>query len=391
MIDGGNKSMNKKERKHIQNRLDQLENLPSFKENSSISAMLEEKGISRRDFMKWATGMAAMLSLSPAYAPFIAKAAELSDRLPVIWLNMAECTGCSESMTRTEFPTIDSLIFDYISLEYHETLMAASGWQAELTLHQAMEKYKGRYILMIEGGIPFGNEGNFLTVGPYAQTGKDLSKEAISKSAAVFAIGTCSSFGGVQAAYPNPTNTRPLSDVTSKTVINVPGCPPSERNIVGTLMYYVLFGSLPALDAYNRPTWAYGTRIHDLCERRGRFDAGEFVENFGDAGAKKGYCLYKVGCKGPYTFNNCSVSKFNSGVSWPIQAGHGCIGCSEPNFWDTMAPYEKPLANRKFQTVFGGMGADMSADKIGMGILAATAIGIAAHTTIMKIKDSRGE
>lgn len=383
--------MSKKERNQIQKRLDQLEKMSPIKEGYSISTLLEEKGISRRDFMKWAGGMATMLALSPAYAPLIAKAAELSDRLPVIWLNMAECTGCSESMTRTEFPTIDSLIFDYISLEYHETLMAASGWQAELTLHQAMEKYNGRYILMLEGGIPFGNEGKFLTVGPYAQTGKELAKEAVTKSAAVFAIGTCSSFGGVQAAYPNPTNTRPLSDVSAKTVINVPGCPPSERNIVGTLMYYVLFGNLPALDAYNRPTWAYGTRIHDLCERRGRFDAGEFVENFGDAGAKKGYCLYKVGCKGPYTFNNCSVSKFNSGVSWPIQSGHGCIGCSEPNFWDTMAPYEKPLANRKFQTVFGGMGADMGADKIGMGILAATAIGIAAHATIMKIKDSRGE
>lgn len=179
-----------------------------------------------------------------------------------------------------------------------------------------------------------------------------------------------------------------MSAASNKPVINVPGCPPSERNIVGTLMYFVLFGNLPVLDAFNRPTWAYGQRIHDMCERRGRFDAGEFVEQFGDEGAKKGYCLYKVGCKGPYTFNNCSVSKFNSGVSWPIQAGHGCMGCSEPNFWDTMAPYEKPLADRKFQSVFGGNGADATADKIGVGVLSATAIAIAAHATIMKIKDA---
>lgn len=380
-----------REKKQIQNRLEQLSRMPSLKEGYSVKQMLENRGISRRDFMKWAAGVTTMLALSPTYTPLVAKAAELSDRLPVIWLNLAECTGCSESLTRTEFPSIDSLIFDYISLEYHETLMAPSGWQAELSLHEAMKKYNGRYILMVEGGIPFGNDGKFLTIGPYAQTGKDLAKEAVDKSAAVFAIGTCSSFGGVQAAYPNPTNAKPLSSVTNKAVINVPGCPPSERNIVGTLMYYVLFGNLPALDAFNRPTWAYGTRIHDLCERRGRFDAGEFVENFGDEGAKKGYCLYKMGCKGPYTFNNCSVSKFNSGVSWPIQAGHGCIGCSEPNFWDTMAPYEKPLADRSFQSVFGGLGADATADKIGVGILTATAIGIAAHATIMKIKDSKGE
>lgn len=383
--------MSKREIKQLEKHLNQLEKMPAMKEGGSIAKMLEEKGISRRDFMKWAGGVTAMLALSPAYTPFVAKAAELSDRLPVIWLNMAECTGCSESLVRSEFPSIDRLIFDYISLEYHETLLAPSGWQAELSLHNAMKKYEGRYILMVEGGIPFGENGAFLTVGPYAQTGKDLAKEAIAKSAAVFAIGTCSSFGGVQAAYPNPTNAQPLSAVTNTTVINVPGCPPSERNIVGTLMSYILFGHLPALDSFNRPVWAYGTRIHDLCERRGRFDAGEFVENFGDEGAKQGFCLYKVGCKGPYTFNNCSVSKFNSGVSWPIQAGHGCIGCSEPNFWDTMAPYEKPLANRKFRSVFDGLGADATADQIGLGILTATAIGIAAHATIMKIKDSKGE
>ena len=62
---------------------------------------------------------------------------------------------------------------------------------------------------------------------------------------------------------------------------------PSEKNIVGTLLHYILYGTLPALDAYNRPKWAYGKRIHDLCERRGHFDAGEFVEEFGDEGAKK--------------------------------------------------------------------------------------------------------
>lgn len=380
--------MGNNEIKKLQKRLEQLEKLPAMKEGSSIASMLEEKGITRRDFMKWAGTITAMLALSPAYAPLVARAAELSDRLPVIWLNMAECTGCSESLIRSEFPTIDSLIFDYISLEYHETLIAPSGWQAELSLHQAIKKYAGKYILMVEGGIPFGNDGRFLTIGAEAKTGKEIAKEVVEKSSAVFAIGTCSSFGGVQAAYPNPTDTKPLSAVTSKPIINVPGCPPSERNIVGTLMYYVLFGQLPVLDSFNRPTWAYGQRIHDMCERRGRFDAGEFVENFGDEGAKKGYCLYKVGCKGPYTFNNCSVSKFNSGTSWPIQAGHGCIGCSEPNFWDTMAPYEKPLADRKFQSVFGGNGADLTADKIGIGVLSATAITIATHATVMKIKDA---
>ncbi|ECL3820230.1 hydrogenase small subunit, partial [Campylobacter jejuni] len=205
---------------------------------------------------------------------------------------------------------------------------------------------------------------------------------------AIFAIGTCSSFGGIQAARPNPSNAQPLSKVTSKTVINVPGCPPSEKNIVGNVLHYLLFGELPALDVYNRPKWAYGLRIHDLCERRGHFDAGEFVHAFGDEGAKQGFCLYKVGCKGPYTFNNCSRERFNQHTSWPIQAGHGCIGCSEPNFWDTMGPFEEPMASRKFDTVFG-LGADSVSDKIGIGVLTLTGVAIAAHAVISSMQKDK--
>ena len=211
---------------------------------------------------------------------------------------------------------------------------------------------------------------------------------AADAAAAIFAIGTCSSFGGIQAAGPNPTNAQPMSKITKKPVINVPGCPPSEKNIAGQVLHYVLFGALPALDVYNRPKWSYGIRIHDLCERRGRFDAGEFVQQFGDEGAKKGYCLYKVGCKGPYTFNNCSIERFNQHTSWPVQAGHGCIGCSEPDFWDTMGTFHEPLGNRLYQTLFG-VGADKTADKAGIALLTATAVGIAAHAAIAAVKGSK--
>jgi len=370
----------------LNSRLDELEKLPKLDSSRSISQAIEEKGFSRRDFMKWAGMMTSLLMLPATFAPTVARAAELADRLPIVWLHMAECTGCSESLLRTDAPTIDSLIFDYISLEYHETLMAAAGWQAEENLKGAIKKHKGRYILMVEGGIPSGDKSYFLTVGPHGETGEHSAKEAAESAAAIFAIGTCSSFGGVQAAYPNPTGAKPLSKVTDKPVINVPGCPPSEKNIVGTLLHFILYGTLPALDVYNRPKWAYGIRIHDLCERRGRFDAGEFVEEFGDEGAMKGYCLYKVGCKGPYTFNNCSREKFNQHTSWPVQAGHGCMGCSEPDFWDKMGPFEEPLADKLYHSVFGGLGADATADKIGVTLLTATAVGIAAHAAISAIK-----
>ncbi|MCR4941362.1 MAG: hydrogenase small subunit [Campylobacter sp.] len=372
----------------INRRLEQLEKLPGIKQDGSLKQALQKAGFSRRDFLKWSGAMTAFMALPAALTPSVARAAELADRLPVIWLHMAECTGCSESLLRSDTPTIDSLIFDYISLEYHETVMAASGWQAEENLEGAIEKYKDRYILMVEGGIPTGTTENYLTVGPLGTTGYHHAKVASQNAAAIFAIGTCSSFGGVQAAKPNPSNSKALSQVSSKPVINVPGCPPSEKNIVGNVLHYLLFGALPALDVFNRPKWAYGLRIHDLCERRGHFDAGEFVQTFGDEGAKNGYCLYKVGCKGPYTFNNCSRERFNQHTSWPVQAGHGCIGCSEPDFWDTMGPFEEPMGDRLFDTVFG-LGADNVSDKIGLGILALTGIGIAAHAAIASMKKDK--
>lgn len=368
----------------IKKRIEELKNLPGIGEKS-LANVLEENGFSRRDFLKWSAAMAAMLSLPTSFTPLIAEAAEVSDRLPVIWLHLAECTGCSESLLRTDTPSIDSLIFNYINLQYHDTLMAAAGWQAEENYEEALEKFKGRYILCVEGGVPMGLDGKFLTLGPHAESGYEKLKRSAKDAAAIISVGTCSSFGGVQAAYPNPTNAKAVYEVINKPVINVPGCPPSAKNIVGTILYVILFGTLPSVDNFNRPKWAYGLRIHDLCERRGRFDAGEFVEEFGDRGAEEGFCLYKVGCKGPYTFNNCSRERFNQHTSWPVQAGHGCIGCSEPDFWDSMKPYEKPLADRKYDSVV----ADATADKYGITILTIAGIAIAAHAAISAIKNPK--
>ena len=353
--------------------------------SGSLADMLSKEGLSRRDFLKWAGAMTLMLGLPSSFTPFVAEAAELADRLPVVWLHLAECTGCSESLLRTDAPTIDDLIFNYINLQYHDTIMAAAGYQAEENYEEALKKFAGRFILCVEGGVPTKDGGEYLTIGPEAETGLEKLKRTAEKAAAIIAVGTCSSFGGIQAAAPNPTGAKGIHKVLSKPVINVPGCPPSAKNIVGTIVYYILFGTLPALDNFNRPKWAYGLRIHDLCERRGHFDAGEFVEVFGDEGAKNGFCLYKVGCKGPYTFNNCSRERFNQHTSWPVQAGHGCIGCSEPDFWDAMAPYEEPLANHQFSSAM----ADSSADKIGITILTLAGVAVAAHAILSGIKNPK--
>ncbi|USD36870.1 MULTISPECIES: hydrogenase small subunit [Ferrimonas] len=353
-------------------RLTELKNIDAVK-STPLMKRLESQGISRREFMTWSAQVTAMLSLPLSFSPLVAEAAEIADRVPLIWLHLAECTGCSESLIRADTPTIDSVIFDHISVEYHETLMAAAGWQAEENLEHALEAYKGGYVLAVEGAVPTANDGHYLTVGCKGHTGMEIVHHAAEGAAAIVSVGTCAAFGGVQAAAPNPTEAKGVDQVVHKPVVNLGGCPPSEKNIVGTLMYFVMFGKLPPLDMYGRPKWAYGARVHDNCERRGRFDAGEFVETFGDEGAKQGYCLYKVGCKGPYTYNNCPTERFNHHTSWPVLAGHGCIGCSEPNFWDAMADFEKPLGRRDIHSL------DMTADYIGTAILGVAAVGVGAH------------
>jgi NiFe hydrogenase small subunit HydA len=345
-----------------------------------FQALLQERGISRRSFIKWTSLTTTALMLPPIFRPMVAKAAENFSRLPVVWLHFAECTGCSEALLRSSYPNVDDILLDTISLEYHETLMAAAGYQAEQNLEKAIHDFNGKFICVIEGALPQGLGGKYLTLGPKGKTGIEVAREVTSKAAAVICIGSCSSFGNVQAAKPNPTDSAGISDVLGIKTVNIAGCPPNPANFTGTLLHFLMFGALPPLDSLGRPIWAYGKRIHDFCERRPHYDAGEFVEEWGDSGAMKSWCLYKVGCKGPYTFANCSKVRFNDGVSWPVMAGHGCMGCTEPGFWDTMAPLEKPIADK---TIGGG---EKTVDTIGAILTGITAAGIAAHAGLSAIK-----
>jgi hydrogenase small subunit len=145
-------------------------------------------------------------------------------------------------------------------------------------------------------------------------------------------------------ANPNPTDAVSVEDlVPDKPIVNVPGCPPIPTVITGVLAHYLTFGALPELDHLKRPKVFFGQNIHDRCYRRPFYERGEFAETFDDEGARKGWCLFKLGCKGPTTYNACATAKWNQGTSWPVEAGHGCIGCSEPQFWDAGSFY-RPLS-----------------------------------------------
>ncbi len=296
---------------------------------------LERNGVSRRDFMKFCATVAAAMGMGPSFAPKVAEALTAKRRPSVIWLNNAECTGCSEALLRTIKPYIDALILDTISLDYHETIMAAAGEPAEEALHKAVESPDGFY-LVLEGGIPTIDGGNWGMVGGKPMI--ELTKSIAPKAKGIIAMGTCSCYGGVQKAKPNPSQAVASSDVLggAKT-INIGGCPPNPINFVGTVVH-ILEKGIPELDNNGRPKMFYGELVHDNCPRLPHFEASEFAPSFDSDEAKKGYCLYEVGCKGPVTYNNCPKVLFNQ-VNWPVQAGHPCIGCSEPDFWDTMTPF----------------------------------------------------
>lgn len=304
----------------------------------TVGEGLAQQGVSRRAFLSFCTVMTSMLALPPSIAPAVAAAIAAARRQSVIWLSFQECTGCTESITRSHSPTLETLIFDLISLDYHHTLQAASGEAAEHARMQAMKDNEGKYLLIVDGSIPIGNPGYSCIAGI---SNHDMLVETAKGAAAIVAVGTCATYGGIPKANPNPTGAVSVADIVKdKPIINVPGCPPIPVVMTGVLVHFLTFGGLPEMDDLGRPKSFYGDTIHDRCYRRPFYDQGKFAQSFDDEGARQGWCLFKLGCKGPVTYNACATTKWNDGTSFPIQSGHGCIGCSEPNFWDAGPMYK---------------------------------------------------
>lgn len=351
---------------------------PALSQIETFYEVMRKQGITRRSFMKYCALTASALGLGPAFVPKIAHAMETKPRTPVIWVNGLECTCCSESFIRGAHPLAKDVVLSMISLDYSHTLMAAAGHHAEAALQETIDKYKGNYILAVEGNPPLNEDGMFCIVGgkPFVEQLKHAAEHA----KAVISWGACASYGCVQAAAPNPTRATPVHKViTDKPIIKVPGCPPIAEVMTGVITYMLTFDRLPELDRQGRPAMFYGQRIHDKCYRRPHFDAGQFVEAWDDENARKGYCLYKMGCKGPTTYNACSTIRWNEGTSFPIQSGHGCIGCSEDGFWDQGSFYDRLTNIRQF-------GVEANADQVGMAAAGVVGGAVAVHAAISALK-----
>ncbi len=352
--------------------------------------VMRRQGITRRSFLKFCSLTAAAMGLAPEFAGKIAHAMETKPRIPVLWLHGLECTCCSESFLRSGHPLAKDVILSMISLDYDDTIMAAAGHQAESIVDEIVETRKGQYILACEGnpGLEQEHTGGMSCIiagKPYTEHLRKAAKNA----KAIISWGSCASWGCVQAAKPNPTGATPIHkvpDLGNAPIVKVPGCPPIAEVMTAVVTYILTFEKLPSLDRQGRPKMFYSQRIHDKCYRRPHFDAGQFVEKWDDDAARKGYCLYKMGCKGPTTYNACSTIRWNGGLSFPIQAGHPCIGCSEDGFWDKGGFYNRLATTRPF-------GIEANADKVGMGAAAIVGGSIAVHaaTSALKRIQRKGE
>lgn len=354
------------------------------------STAAEASGLlTRRDFVKVCSAAAAAVGL-PAWAgEKMAESVAKGQKPSVVWLHFQECTGCTESLLRTSHPDVGSLILDLVSLDYHETLFAAAGHQAEGALEKTLAEQAGKFVCVVEGAIPTKDGGIYCQIG--GENATDMLKRVVDKAGAIIAIGSCASWGGVPSASPNPTGATGAPMVLQgKTVVTLPGCPANPYNLLGTVLQYATFGTLPALDAKGRPMFAYGRVIHEDCPRRPHFDAGRFATAYGDEGHRNGWCLYKMGCKGPQTHANCSLLPFcEVPGAWPIGIGHPCVGCTEQGIafeipLHATVPIEKPTGPMAYPGLAPERG-HVSAIAAGVAGLVVGAAASAGYVTSRKL------
>jgi hydrogenase small subunit len=358
--------------------------------SETFAAYLTRRGVTRRQFLAFCGKMALFIGAGAAatgtpgaLAREIARKLGNAVRPNVVWLQLQECTGCLESLLRSGSTPVDELLLEQVSLNYNELLMASCGEDASSLLKAAAN---GPHLLVVNGSVPLKEHGAYCTIG--GASALEVLKGAALNATAILAVGACAEYGCVQAASPNPTGAVGVAEVIrDRPVVNISGCPPIAEVISATISYYLAYGRTPPVDDEGRPLFAYGQRIHDKCPRRANFDAGQFVERFDDENARKGYCLYRLGCKGPATSAPCSTLEWNLGQGFPIRAGHPCLGCTERHFFDRMTPFYRRIPD----IVVPGIGVEASANALGAAAVAASVGGVAVHATATVIARRRSK
>lgn len=347
-------------------------------QDDGLYAAMVRRGMTRRSFLQFSAAMATALALPMSYAPQIAKAVEASKRLPVIWIRGQACGGNTEALLRSGDPTAVSLFLDVLNVQYHDSFLAVAGADSDAARTAAMSAYPNRYFAVVEGSIPDGSSSQYCLIG--GRPAADVVREVAAGAVATIAVGSCAADGGAPAAGANLTKAGGIkSMVPSGKYMALPGCPVNPVNLASVIVHFITFNELPKADLASRPLSAYGDLIHNQCERRPHFEFGEFATEWGDEGSQKGWCLYKVGCKGPETMGNCPTVRYGEKTSWNVRSGHGCMGCMTPSFWNQMGSAYKRLpapipflpnvtTDNVGQLMMAGLGGVMGVHAVGMGV-----------------------
>ena len=210
------------------------------------------------------------------------------------------------------------------------------------------------FVLVVEGSIPnetINGDGHWAAIGTDPSTGQPITTNEwvdrlAPKAAAVVAVGTCATYGGIPAMKNNPTGAMGLPDylgwdwksAAGLPVVCIPGCPAQPDNMTETLLYLVLhlagLAPAPELDEALRPKWLFERTVHEGCNRAAYYEHGDFDREYG--GHK---CLVKLGCEGPVVKCNVPIRGWVNGLGGCPNVGGICMACTMPGFPDKYMPF----------------------------------------------------
>ena len=287
------------------------------------------------------------------------------EEVHAFWIAGGSCDGCSIAAVGATSPSVEDLLRGVLPglpkvVLHHPVLAVTAGEEFIKPFRLAAKGELGAPFVVIGEGSIMDERIAAATGGYWSGLGADEDEEGnpqpipssswvsrMSKhAAAVIAVGTCATWGGVPAAAGNPTDAVGMMDFLGKDyrsalglpVVNLPGCAPQGDNITETIAAVLLFlhglGPLPEFDELGRPSWLFGETVHRGCTRAGFYEEGKFADEYGDK-----ECLVEVGCWGPVV--QCNINKRGAlnGQGGCMNVGAPCIGCTMPGFPDSFAPF----------------------------------------------------
>jgi len=159
------------------------------------------------------------LALTKGSVLQVAQAIGKTKRPSVIWLHFQDCTDaprrcCARRLlSRAPDPRRNLA-------RLSRDLDGRLGRAGEAALRSAIADNAGKYVLVVEGSIPTRDDGVYMELGgkPAIQVVRDVAAQA----AAVIAIGSCASWGGV----PSRTRIQPAHGrefvISGKPIVNLP-------------------------------------------------------------------------------------------------------------------------------------------------------------------------